>query len=627
MVRKKNQGFSLIEVIVAVAILTILMAPIIKQVIQTLQTSAQAKERQYAVENAEYILNTLQETPVSKLNTLAGKLGATPAADAEGKVLTESIDGGDLKFTSCVTNPSVNCFIWQCGDYASLDSYLSRTPVAQTDISSALSFGYGVPYSATTYTLEKTALGRGDKFYQRKVTVDNLRAVVAANDSTIETYFSEEAIAALKDNGFTITTEGAAVKYDATTGLVSDIVVSKVSGIRSPNGTGTSYMQDLDSSKVAIIQGSASNFDAQAENDLYNLKMNRLKASRPDDWVQAMLSHNGSVLETKYFFDNVSKMTRISIVSGYDTEKDLKYYDVDCTVFYEDYLIKASDEDPVNAGENPYDDAADVFDDMDIDQNKPETLTYNAYTHRFYTNQAPDIYLVYEPYVASESNYATRDYIVTYDGVLYDAKEKHSKLYVIKPSKGRVVRYKALASEPADWSANYESYFEKSGTDYVPVTGTEAPAFEENKYYQRAHDFTTNLTTKADTSVDVYLNYLKKNTGETNVLPIYTNVDLANFKCALPAGVKDGCQYSANLSMYYGVPKSVEDGPVNKTNKYSADEMTRTAYDSAIVKDIHEDVTLSDRVYTVTVQLDKLNEDGSVYSGYSVKLSGAKGAE
>ena len=55
--------------------------------------------------------------------------------------------------------------------------------------------------------------------------------------------------------------------------------------------------------------------------------------------------------------------------------------------------------------------------------------------------------------------------------------------------------------------------------------------------------------------------------------------------------------------------------------------MTRTAYDSAIVKDIHEDVTLSDRVYTVTVQLDKLNEDGSVYSGYSVKLSGAKGAE
>ena len=36
----------MIEVIVAVAVLTLLMAPIIKQVIQTLQTSAQAKERQ-----------------------------------------------------------------------------------------------------------------------------------------------------------------------------------------------------------------------------------------------------------------------------------------------------------------------------------------------------------------------------------------------------------------------------------------------------------------------------------------------------------------------------------------------------------------------------------------------------
>ena len=68
MVRKNNKGFSLIEVIVAVAILTLLMAPIIQQVIQTLNTSAQAKERQYAVENAEYILNYIQETPVSKLN-------------------------------------------------------------------------------------------------------------------------------------------------------------------------------------------------------------------------------------------------------------------------------------------------------------------------------------------------------------------------------------------------------------------------------------------------------------------------------------------------------------------------------------------------------------------------------
>ena len=45
------------------------------------------------------------------------------------------------------------------------------------------------------------------------------------------------------------------------------------------------------------------------------------------------------------------------------------------------------------------------------------------------------------------------------------------------------------------------------------------------------------------------------------------------------------------------------------------------------IKDISEDVTLSDRVYTVTVQLDKLDKDGNVESGNSIRLSGAKGAE
>ena len=66
MVRKKNKGFSLIEVVVAVAILTLLISPILAQVIQTLSVSAAAKEKQYAVENAEYVLNYIQETPVSK---------------------------------------------------------------------------------------------------------------------------------------------------------------------------------------------------------------------------------------------------------------------------------------------------------------------------------------------------------------------------------------------------------------------------------------------------------------------------------------------------------------------------------------------------------------------------------
>jgi prepilin-type N-terminal cleavage/methylation domain-containing protein len=624
MVRKKNKGFSLIEVIVAVAILSLLMAPIISQVIQTLNTSAQAKERQYAVENAEYVLNYMQETPVSKLSTLSGKLGVTPVAGTGGGFKTESIDGSDVRFTSCENKPSVNCFIYQAGNYASVDDYLGRTATTAAQISSSMSFAIPVPYQATIYNLENTSMGKADKLYQRKVIVDNLRAVVAANGCTVETNFSDDAIAALKDDGFSITTEGAAVKYDAQ-GLVTDIICSKVEGLRSPNGSGTSYMQDLDSSKVAIIQGTASNFDAQAENDLYNLKMNRLKATNPDAWVQAMTSKAGSILDGALFNDNVCKMTRVSIVSGYDTTQGLKYYDVNCTVFYEDYLIKNGS----YAG-GATSDAAELIKDLDIDQDKPEVLTYNAYSHRFYTNQAPDIYLVYEPYVANASNYSNKDYILTYDGVIYGENEKHAKMYIIKPNKGRVVKYNVLTTEPSDWSENFEAYYEKSGEKYVAVSAGEggaAPAFAADTYYERTHDFTTQLTSASAKPVSIYLNYLQPTDSDANysTLPIFTNIDLANFKCALPGSNKDGVQHPDHQSEYYVMSKSSSTGDVEEGGVGL--NIARKAYSSSIVKDIYEDVTQSDRIYTITVQMDKLNSDGTVYSGYSVRLSGAKGAD
>ena len=99
-----NRGFSLVEVIIAVAVLTILMAPIIQQIIQTLSTSAKAKERQYATENAEYVLNYFQETPLTSLLGFAssGKVGSSISTTTGGGVLTASIDG-KLNFTSVNT--------------------------------------------------------------------------------------------------------------------------------------------------------------------------------------------------------------------------------------------------------------------------------------------------------------------------------------------------------------------------------------------------------------------------------------------------------------------------------------------------------------------------------------------
>ena len=666
MVRKNNKGFSLIEVIVAVAILTLLMAPIIQQVIQTLNTSAQAKERQYAVENAEYILNYMQETPVSKLNILSGKL-------ADGTSTTATIDGGDLQFTG-YTKEDKNASLWiikpvdssmidsddtNAETWVSLEQYLKR----KNDYGELVDDTDNVTYSSATYTLEKETMGRGDKWYQRHVTLDNLHAMIAAKGYTIETQIPDSVLSALPtgtdgDDKFKLTTEGALVRYykDASgedTPYIRDIVVSKVKGLRSPNGTGTSYMQDLDSSKVAIIQGTASNFDEQAENDLYNLKMALLKKYNGKAWVQAMVrkSPEGAILDTaEYFNDNVSKMTRISIASGYDETRKLKYYDVDCTVFYEDYLIKKNDGTGAKGSEETDPDAAQEIagDTSSAELNelikKPQVLTYNAYSKRFYTNQAPDIYLVYEPYVARGSSYSKKDYILTYDGVLYGENEKHSKLYVIKPSSGRVIKYNLLTNdkEPDDWQFNYTSYYTKEDSTYVSVkVQDEVPEYKANTYYERSKDYTTSLNSTSENQVQIYMNYLKENGagGVSTQIPVYTNIQpISMFTCSLPDNTKDGVQYNGKVTdsesetttyqdLYYGVEKSSATTMISSSAKYKSSEVTRTAYDTGNIHNISEDVTLSDRVYTVTVQLDKLKEDGSVYKGYSVKLSGAKGAD
>jgi len=138
MVRKKNQGFSLIEVVVAVAILSLLLAPIISQVIQTLHVSAQAKERQRAVEHAEYLLNCVQDIPISDLNGVANKLGeASSPAEGVGEDETTTVTTtsnsvklktGDteLEFTGAVAKPTVEVKIHSCTSYGDITSYANR---------------------------------------------------------------------------------------------------------------------------------------------------------------------------------------------------------------------------------------------------------------------------------------------------------------------------------------------------------------------------------------------------------------------------------------------------------------------------------------------------------------------
>ena len=134
MAKNKNKGFTLIEVIIAIAILTLLLTPIMKQFAQTLETSRKAKELQYANEGAAYLLEYSQKNDLSKLAT---GTDATDNAD-ELKLAAAPVS---YKVIPGSSSAGVNCAIYKT----------DGTPVTGLD--------GNVLYTATKYQLNDVKLG------------------------------------------------------------------------------------------------------------------------------------------------------------------------------------------------------------------------------------------------------------------------------------------------------------------------------------------------------------------------------------------------------------------------------------------------------------------------------------
>ena len=64
-------------------------------------------------------------------------------------------------------------------------------------------------------------------------------------------------------------------------------------------------------------------------------------------------------------------------------------------------------------------------------------------------------------------------------------KQAFTKVVVVVPDSPS---FTLQTAQPADWTSNWTSYFYKSGSDYLNVTGDTAPAWAKNKYYTRSED-------------------------------------------------------------------------------------------------------------------------------------------
>lgn len=94
MAKTNNKGFSLIEIVIAVAILSILLTPIMHQFANTLNTSRRAKALQAANEKASYQMEEFQTVSRDKLDD-PGYYG-TPVTKTDNTAELYKTDGTSL---------------------------------------------------------------------------------------------------------------------------------------------------------------------------------------------------------------------------------------------------------------------------------------------------------------------------------------------------------------------------------------------------------------------------------------------------------------------------------------------------------------------------------------------------
>lgn len=67
MAKNNNKGFSLVEVIVAIAVFAILIVPLTSQLIGAIRTNETSKKKQYAIEKAEEIMEQFKVCDFSRI--------------------------------------------------------------------------------------------------------------------------------------------------------------------------------------------------------------------------------------------------------------------------------------------------------------------------------------------------------------------------------------------------------------------------------------------------------------------------------------------------------------------------------------------------------------------------------
>lgn len=500
MALKNNKGFSLIEIIIAIAILTLLLTPIMRQFTQTMRTSRLAKEQQYANESAVF---TLEDAQMETASTLDANYG-TPTTRV---VTCDLVDTHGTVITS-------------------------------------------VDYTVTDYDLGEVEIGARNTKYQKNLTVDDLSTKVrgyknASTDKGLTIDYSVADVSSLGD--FEITNEGSGVHYNSE-GYVDKIICKEADYVGNPNEVNLGNMQNLDKDTVAIINGDSAEYDAQADSALFSMAMDELKEIDYDSWQQAFIHVDGESVLTQGTYD-IDKLTKIYVDKLNDGTKD--FYRVKVDVYYSSIIT-------VTVGETG----------IPIDGK----LEYNVFCQDFYTAECPDIYFEYQPYITESYGDSISGYNVRYasnDYIQIDNYVPDAKLYLYKPYKD--------ALNVAN-NVDISTYIQDTQTYVVENGGANVKIHLANSN-SSVEDMTiyTNLNIEPDEQFKFVNSFINKNNIE-----VFSDITSDN-------------------SMY-------------------ASSAAKSAFDSANLKALSDDVRLDSRLQSVTVTMKPVTEKVN-----TIRITGAKG--
>lgn len=329
MQNNKNKGFSIVEVVIALAIFAILMLPIVSSLAGSMKNTTKAKTVQYRNEFTENLMEYAKETPLDDLLT-PGYLESIGSFDVNRS--------STLNQTLKVSDPA--------------------DPTGNTKIDTGKEFD--------TYKIKGSVnLGTQHKKYSYVMEISNAK------------YAEKE----YKDPTYT-----------------------------NPNDTNLGVVEDLDHTKVALINGTIANYDKAVANAFLAKKIEILREKSPEKYEQYISSENQVDIFSE---DTASRVITVKVKGNINDG-----YVVSCILTYHDNSTISLD----NGGNM----SAYLTDD----------IVYTPYAAKF--DKLPDIYLMYNSCVYNGA-YADTDYIVFDLNEMDDApgKEPEVNVFVVETAESR----------------------------------------------------------------------------------------------------------------------------------------------------------------------------------------------